>query len=155
MPIMGRNRILLAVFYRLKSHYLIALITLIITIVSIVGTFIVLANTNNYIIYETTKEIPIHITLNLRFSANDKNALIKTMDYMKNFIEELGKQPEINKLSMFPRFYIMGYLDLKVSVDNESSVVEGMTSFSTLYGETIRFNITEGIIEENKIDVEQ
>ncbi len=155
MPIMERNRILLAVFYRLKSHYLIALITLIITIVSIVGTFIVLANTNNYIIYETTKEIPIHITLNLRFSANDKNALTKTIDYMKNFIEELRKQPEVNKLSMFPRFYIMGYLDLKVSMSNESNIVEGMASFSTLYGETIRFNITDGIIEENKIGVEQ
>lgn len=114
-----------------------------------------MANTNNYIIYETTKEIPIHITLNLRFSANDKNALTKTIDYMKNFIEELGKQPEVNKLSMFPRFYIMGYLDLKVSVSNESNIVEGMASFSTLYGETIRFNITDGIIEENKIGVEQ
>jgi len=40
-------------------------------------------------------------------------------------------------------------------VDNESNMIEGMTSFSILYGETIRFNITEGIIEENKIDVEQ
>ncbi len=152
---MGKNRILLAVFYRLKSHYLIALITLIITIISIVGTFIVLANINNYIIYETTKEIPVHITLNVRFSSNDKNALIKTLDYMKNFIEELRKQPEINKLSMFAQFYIMGYLGLKITMDNESNTVEGMSSFLALYGETIRFNITGGIIEEDKIGIGQ
>jgi len=152
--IMGK-RILLAVFYRLKSHYLIALITLIVTIVSILGTFIVLANINNYIIYETTKEIPIHITLNMRFSGSDRDALIRTIDYMKNFIKELRNQPEINKISMLPIFHLTGYLGVKIYVDNKSNVVGGIMSFSTLYGEAIRFNISEGNIEENKIGIEQ
>ncbi len=147
---MGKNRILLAVFYRVKAHYLMALVTLITTIVSVLGTFIVLANVNNHMVYEITKNIPIHISFTIKAESNDTKAYMSLNNYIIEFYGEIQSLPEVNKTSICLTYSLPSLLSMYVGFNN--SEYEVWPTIGVFYEYPLRYNVS-GEIAGNGIGI--
>ncbi len=136
-------KLLLAVFYRLKGHYIIASIALITTIVSILGAFTVLANINNYIIYKTTAKVPIHITFTVASYADNYKALDYSIDKVLEYYSKVYGEPEVKDHSIILTYTIVSPFETHI-LSQESNITTKYITIGSINGSPLDINVTQG-----------